>query len=465
MKKIVTLSIFIFSVLTSFAQDITGDWYGLLKVQGMPLRLVFHVTKAADGYSATMDSPDQGAKDIPVSRTSFINNTVIFEISSAGVVYEGIMKDKIVVGTFKQRGMELALSLSREPIEKQVLKRPQEPVPPFPYHSEDVEFKNPGANVSLAGTLTLPDSKGIFPVVILVSGSGPQDRNEEVYGHKPFLVLADHLTRKGIAVLRYDDRGTGKSKGDFKAGTTADFAADAASAIAYLKTRKEINKKEIGMIGHSEGGLIAPMLAANSEDLNFIVLLAGPGLRGDKVLLQQQEYFAKASGVSETEIQRNRGINSVAFEIILNTKDNKKLEEDLTNYLKDVLQNDKQVVLPKGMDLDAYIANQINQIASPWMQYFLRYDPVPALEKVTCPVLALYGEKDLQVPPKDNVFAMENAFKTGGNKNATVKTLPNLNHLFQNCKTGLLREYGEIEETFSPMALDEITNWIKIQTK
>ncbi|MDZ7613747.1 MAG: alpha/beta fold hydrolase [Flavobacteriaceae bacterium] len=465
MKRIITFTIFIFSVLTSFAQDITGDWYGLLKVQGMPLRLVFHVTKAADGYSATMDSPDQGAKDIPVSKTSFENNTVIFEISSAGVVYEGILKDKIVEGTFKQRGQELALSLSREPIEKQALKRPQEPVKPYPYYTEEVTFQNTEANISLAGTLTLPDSKGNFPAVILISGSGPQDRNEEVYGHKPFLVLADHLTRNGIAVLRYDDRGVGKSTGDFKAANTADLATDAESAIAYLKTRKEINKMEIGAIGHSEGGLIAPMLAANSKDLNFIVLLAAPGLRGDKVLLQQQEFFAKASGVSEEEIQRNRGVNAVAFEIILNYKDQKKMEEELSNYLRVVLQNDKKIVLPAGTSLDAYIAGQMNQIASPWMQYFLRYDPVPALEKVQCPVLALYGEKDLQVPPKENSVAVEKAFNTGGNKNVIVKTLPDLNHLFQNCNTGLPKEYGEIEETFSPVALDEITRWIQNQIK
>lgn len=465
MKRIVSIIIIIFSVLTSFAQDITGDWHGLLKVQGMPLRLIFHVTKAADGYSATMDSPDQGAKDIPVSKTSFINNTVIFEITSAGVVYEGILKDKTVEGTFKQRGQELTLSLSREPIEKQVLKRPQEPVAPFPYYSEDIEFKNPEANVSLAGTLTLPNSKGIFPVVILVSGSGPQNRNEEVYGHKPFLVLADHLTRNGIAVLRYDDRGIGKSTGDFKAANTADLATDAESAIAYLKTRKEIDKRAIGMAGHSEGGLIASMIAANSEDLSFVVLLATPGLRGDRVLLQQQEFFAKASGVSEAEIQRNRGINAVAFDIILNSKDQKKMDNDLTNYLKDVLQNDSKIVLPAGMSLDAYIANQMNQIASPWMQYFLRYDPVPALEKVKCPALVLFGEKDLQVPPEGNSVAVENAFKKGGNKNVILKTLPNLNHLFQNCKTGLPKEYGEIEETFSTETLDEITGWINNQVK
>lgn len=465
MKRIASLIIIIFSALTSYAQDITGDWYGVLKVQGMPLRLVFHVTKSVDGFIATMDSPDQGAKDIPVSKTSFENNTVIFEITGAGVVYEGALKDKTVEGTFKQRGQELTLSLSRDPIEKQVLKRPQEPAMPFPYISEDIEFKNVGANVSLAGTLTLPNSQGTFPVVILVSGSGPQNRNEEVYGHKPFLVLADHLTRNGIAVLRYDDRGIGKSTGDFKAATTADLAQDAESAIAYLKTRKEIDKSVIGMAGHSEGGLITSMIAANSEDLSFVVLLATPGLRGDKVLLQQQEFFAKASGVSEAEIQRNRGINAVAFEIVLNSKDQKKMENDLTNYLRDVLQNDKKIVLPAGMTMDAYVANQLSQIASPWMHYFLRYDPVPALEKVKCPVLVLFGEKDLQVPPKENLVAVENALKTGGNTNVSLKTLSNLNHLFQNCNSGLPKEYGDIEETFSPAALDEISGWIKSQVK
>ncbi len=465
MKSLLFFTALIFLVLTSHAQDITGDWYGVLKVQGTPLRLVFHVTKTAGAYSATMDSPDQGAKDIPVSKTSFENGKVIIEIASAGVVYEGMMKDKIIEGTFKQRGQELPLNLSGEPIEKQVMKRPQEPAKPFPYHSEEVEFKNTAANLSLAGTLTLPNTQGNFPAVILVTGSGPQNRDEEVYGHKPFLVLADHLTRNGIAVLRYDDRGNGKSTGDFKAATTEDLATDAESAIAYLKTRKEINKNAIGMAGHSEGGMIAAMIASKTNDLGFVVLLAAPGLRGDKVLLLQQESFAKASGVSQSEIQRNRGINAVAFEIVLNSKDQKKMENELNTYLRTVLQNDKKIVLPEGMTMDAYVASQMNQVMSPWMQYFLRYDPVPALEKVRCPVLALFGEKDLQVPPIENAVAVENTFKTGGNKNATVKTIPNLNHLFQNCTTGLPKEYGEIEETFSPVALDEITSWIKSQTK
>jgi pimeloyl-ACP methyl ester carboxylesterase len=286
-----------------------------------------------------------------------------------------------------------------------------------------------------------------------------------VYGHKPFLVLADHLTRNGIAVLRYDDRGNGRSTGDFKAATTEDLATDAESAITYLKTRKEINKNAIGLAGHSEGGMIAAMIASKTNDLGFVVLLAAPGLRGDKVLLLQQEYFAKASGVSQSEIQRNRGINAVAFEIVLNSKDQKKMENELNTYLRTVLQNDKKIVLPEGMTMDAYVASQMSQVMSPWMQYFLRYDPVPALEKVRCPVLALFGEKDLQVPPTENAVAVENAFKTGGNKNATVKTIPNLNHLFQNCTTGLPKEYGDIEETFSPVALDEITSWIKSQTK
>jgi pimeloyl-ACP methyl ester carboxylesterase len=370
----------------------------------------------------------------------------------------------MIEGTLRQSGMEFPMNLSREVIEKPVVKRSQEPSKPYPYYSEEVTFQNGNANITLAGTLTLPQREGNFPAVILISGSGPQNRDEELLGHKPFLVISDYLTRNGIAVLRYDDRGVAQSKGDFKTATTVDFASDVESAIAFLKTRKEINKSKIGLIGHSEGGIIAPMVAAKLKEVNFIVLLAGTGIRGDKLLLLQQEAIAKASGTSDEAIQRNREINTKAFEMVFKSASTEALKRDLEKYLKETSVNNPSVN-KGGMTDDQFIALQIAQVTSPWMQYFIKYDPAPTLEKVKCPVLAVNGEKDLQVPPKVNLPAIEKALKAGGNKQVTIKEFPGLNHLFQECKTGAPAEYAEIDQTFSPLVLEVIGKWIIEKTK
>lgn len=285
MKIVLVFLITILTSITLNAQDITGEWNGLLKVQGIQLRLVFNVAKTDSGYLSTMDSPDQGANDIPVTTTTFDHPKIIFEVKNIGIEYIGELKGEEIIGTFKQGGQEFSMDLSREEIEKVVVKRPQEPTEPYPYYSEDVTFKNATADISLAGTLTLPKKKGKYPVVILISGSGPQNRDCDLLGHKSFLVISDYLTRNGIGVLRYDDRGVEESTGDFDNATSADFATDVESAVEYLKSRKEIDKKNIGLVGHSEGGLIAPMVAAESEDIAFIVLLAGTGIQGDQLLL------------------------------------------------------------------------------------------------------------------------------------------------------------------------------------
>ena len=465
MRTISILLITFLISITATAQDITGKWNGALKVQGTQLRLVFNVTKSENGLTSTMDSPDQGANGIPVTKTTFENSKIKFEVANARIEYDGELNGDEITGTFKQGGQVFPMNLSRKAIEKEVVKRPQEPSKPYSYYSEDVTFQNPKANISLAGTLTLPEKEGVFPVVVLITGSGPQNRDEELVGHKPFLVISDYLTKNGIAVLRYDDRGVGQSKGDFKTATTTDFATDVESAITYLKTRKEINKKQIGLVGHSEGGLIAPMVASKSKDVSFIVLLAGTGIQGDKLLLLQQELIAKANGASESDIKKSVQANANLFKMVLQSNDNQKLKADLTNKINEIVKNDNSSEISKGMTKDQYIALQVDQITSPWMEYFMKYNPVPALEKVKCAVLAVNGEKDLQVPPKENLTAIKNALTKGGNKNVTTIEFPNLNHLFQECKTGSPNEYASIEQTFSPRALAEITQWIKSQTK
>jgi hypothetical protein len=441
-------------------QDISGPWYGLLKTPLTQLRVVFNLSKTPDGYTSTMDSPDQGAKGIPVTSTSFENGILHIELKNARIDYTGTLgKDNTITGTFNQAGQSFVMNLSHTPIEKETLLRPQEPLPPFSYYTEEVKFENAKANVVLAGTLSLPAKEGKFPVVILITGSGPQNRNEELLGHKPFLVLADYLTKKGIAVLRYDDRGTAESTGSFKSATTLDFASDVEAAVTYLLTRKEINAKQIGLIGHSEGGIIAPIVAAKSKDIRFIVLLAGTGIPGEELLLMQKALIEQASGMTESDIKNGQLINKGAFDIICKSQDPATVKDELSAYYKQTLKDDPESK-PAGMTNEDYINTALNQLTGVWMQFFIRYNPALVLKDVKCPVLALGGSKDLQVPAKINLEAIRSGLEKGGNKNVTIKELPNLNHLFQECETGSPTEYAKIEQTFSPTALSEISNWI-----
>jgi fermentation-respiration switch protein FrsA (DUF1100 family) len=457
MKKAV---FFLMAILVSFtmtSQEITGQWNGILKVSGGQLRVVFNITKTENGYSSTLDSPDQGAKGIPFTATSFENSVLKLAIPSAGIAYEGTLKDNAIAGNFKQGGQSFVLDMSRGTAEKEAVKRPQEPKTPFPYYTEEVTFENKTDKNVLAGTLSLPSKEGKFPAVILITGSGPENRDEELFGHKPFLVIADYLTKKGIAVLRFDDRGVAKSTGDFKTATTSDFAKDVQAGIDYLKTRKEIDKNKIGLIGHSEGGVIAPIVAGNSKDVDFIVLLAGTGIRGDKLILLQKEKIERQMGVPEVEIQKGQEIFKGAYEMILASSANDNtLNAKINSYFK--LQfGDKM----NEQQLSAVTA----QITSPWMVYFLKFDPASALEKVKCPVLAINGDKDVQVPADVNLDAIKKSLSKTGNPKTTTKVLPNLNHMFQECKTGLPDEYGTIEQTFSPIALEEISKWILVQVE
>jgi hypothetical protein len=405
-----------------------------------------------------MDSPDQGVKGIPTTTTGFENATLKITIANAKITYEGTLgKDSIIVGTFKQGGQSFPMNLSKEIIAKEKLVRPQEPIKPYSYYSEDITFENKKAGIHLAGTLTLPKKDGVFPAVILISGSGPQNRDEELLGHKPFLVLSDFLTKNGIAVLRFDDRGTGKSTGYFKGATTFDFAKDVEYAIEYLQKRKEINKNKIGLIGHSEGGIIAPIIASENENIDFIVLMAGAALRGDKLLLLQKYKIETQMGIHKQLVENNQQIFAGAYEIILNQRiENELVSDTLSKYFT----SKYGTALP-----DKQKTALINQLSSPWMLNFIRLDPIVYLSKVNCPVLAINGSMDLQVPSKENLEIIEDNFRKNKNTSVKVKELKNLNHLFQECKTGSISEYGQIEQTIAPIALKEILNWINLQVK
>ncbi|MBN2697458.1 MAG: alpha/beta fold hydrolase [Bacteroidales bacterium] len=466
MKRTTLLLITLLTALSLYGQDITGEWNGILKVQGIQLRVVFHIDRTGEGYGGTMDSPDQGAFGIPVSSVSYEGLELVIRITQLGVEYNGTpgMNDTIT-GTFTQFGQSFPLNLTREEPEKEVLIRPQDPVEPFSYKSEEVRFENKKEGVTLAGTLTMPDKGERFPAVVLISGSGPQNRDEEVFGHRPFLVLADHLTKNGIAVLRFDDRGIGGSTGDLSGATSAQFAGDVKAAVRYLQKRKEINKRQIGLVGHSEGGIIAPMVAADSRKVDFIVLLAGTGIRGDRLILMQQELILRAGGMEEDAVKEANTFTEGAYQIIMQNRSRDSLQSELMAYFKQNAENLPDALKPGGISEDAMIASQVNELLNPWMMFFLQHDPAPVLEKVSCPVLAINGEKDLQVPAEVNLEAIEEALHRGGNRKVTIKSLPGLNHLFQECETGLPGEYPEIEQTFSPVALTEITDWISEQVR
>lgn len=447
--------------------SIEGIWQGKLKIPGIELTIVFKISENPDGtLTATMDSPDQGATGIPVEEVIFIDNTLRLEVKSAGGVFEGkVSEDFLVIeGEWKQSGQTLPLTLKRVDKAVEIL-RPQVPKKPYPYIEKKVAYTNLKAGVKLVGILTLPSDKGVFPAVLLITGSGPQDRDETIYGHHPFLVLADYLTRQGIAVLRVDDRGVGESTGDFSQATSEDFASDVLAGVEYLKTCKEIDPKKIGLLGHSEGGLIAPIVAVKSPDVAFIVLMAGPGLTGEEILYLQGALISRAMGVSEEDIIKKRQFNEKIFSVLIEEEDSEIAEERLRQMFEEDWEKMSDEEKEQIGDSEVFLEAQLQNLLSPWLKFFLTYDPKPTLSKVKCPVLAINGEKDLQVPPKENLSAIEEILKAGGNQSYTIKELPGLNHLFQTAQTGLPAEYVKIEETISPVALKIVGDWILEQTE
>jgi uncharacterized protein len=430
--------------------DIDGAWMGSLDTGAMKLRVVFHIVNTEDGLTATLDSPDQGMKGLPTTSVTRTGDALKIEVKSLGGLFEGKIAPDLssIDGKWTQGGATMPLLLKPLKNEAELeLKRPQNPVKPYPYRDEEVSYTNPQQNVTLAATITIPQGKGPFPAALLITGSGPQDRDESILGHKPFLVLSDYLTRHGIAVLRADDRGIPKSTGTFATATTADFATDVEAGVAYLKTRPEINSRKIGLIGHSEGGVIAPMVAARNKDVAFIVMMAGTGVPGDQVLVAQGEAIEIAGGKSPEEASKDAAREREMLILVETEKDEAVLEKELREKLT-------------GEVPEPQIGAQIKQVTSPWFRFFLTYDPATALRKVTCPVLAINGSLDKQVIPSQNLPPIRKALEQSGNPHVEVDELPGLNHLFQPAKTGSPAEYAEIEETISPVALEKMSTWI-----
>lgn len=441
------------------AQDISGTWHGKLSLPAGSLTIVFHIKHTEQGtYVTTLDSPDQGTKDIKTKITSFQDSTLTVQIPIIHTSYKGKLNaDQTITGTFTQ-GMPLPLNLTKG--EFSGPKRPQEPQPPFPYKVEEVSVKNTQDGITLAGTLTLPEKGNKFPAVVLVTGSGAQNRDEEIMGHKPFLVIADYLTRNGIAVLRCDDRGTAASQGDYASATNEDFAKDTEAALNYLRSRKEINTRKIGIIGHSCGGTIAFDIAAKDSNISFIISLAGAAVRGDSLMLKQVELISKSQGMPDPVWQTMKP--SVRYRYSLLQQTDKSADEIRKEVYADVTRTMSAEQL-KDLNTVQQLSAQINSMTSPWYLHFMRYDPTASLKKIKCPVLALNGEKDIQVDADMNLTAIKQHISENGNKNVTIKAYPKLNHLFQTCEKGTLAEYGQLEETINPEVLKDMTEWIKKQ--
>ena len=456
MKSLFFNLIFFLSVSTLFGQEIVGSWAGELNFQGNKLPLVFNIKQNGNELKTTMDSPMQGAKDIPVTSTTFEKNELELKANEMGITYKGTLKNDKIEGSFIQGQMSLPLILTKMKTGESVLKRPQTPQPPFNYKIEDVTFTNTIDKNILAGTLTTPINTKTLPVVVLISGSGQQNRDSELFGHKSFWVIADDFAKKGIGVLRVDDRGTGSSNGATMAMTTENFATDTHAAVDYLAQKGFTN---IGLVGHSEGGIIAPMVASKNAKVKFIISMAGPGIPTDELLVLQSNALAKAAGATEEEIKSTEVTNREIYALIKNYNGT-----DLKGEVKKILIANMQK-LPKEQQPSAdEIANTAEQesskISIPWFTYFMKINPDVYWSKLKIPVLALNGSKDLQVISKENLAGIKASLEKAKNKKIEILEFPNMNHLFQESKIGSVEEYGQLEQTIAPAVLDKMSTWI-----
>lgn len=437
-------------------EGLDGTWRSTITRNGVELRVILHIETTDTGTHAKLDLPDMLASDIPVADLTREGDAVSYTVPASQGSFVGTLnKDGTITGTWTIPNQDdTTLTFTRDPDNQPAARpnRPQVPTEPYPYKAEDVTYDNPDADgVTLAGTLTIPQGDGPFPAAILISGSGPQDRNETVFGHQPFLVLADYLTNHGIAVLRYDDRGINESTGDFSQATSADFATDANAAFAYLSSRPEIDHDAIGFVGHSEGGMIGPIAINDNQKIAFLVMLAGPGTPALQISQSQNRLIALSQGASEESVDKS---------VALSTKITNAVAQSTS--VQDAQQQIRAILTPEALETLGINESQIDfivaQNTTPWIRYFLKYDPADFLPAVHCPILALNGSLDKQVPAVENLAGLRTLL--ADHDDVTIKSLPGLNHLFQHAKTGALGEYNDIEETFAPGAMKLIADWI-----
>lgn len=440
-------------------------WTGKMKAGAQEFDFQFRIFEDVDGAkSALLDSFTEKLDGIPCSIERHKNQiTIDIPIKAAPTTYAGTLgQDKsTVVGVWKQQGAEYPLELKLVPISatrKIGQNRPQTPQPPFDYGVEEVQFKNSKDGITLAGTLTSPKGDGRFPVVVMITGSGPQDRDETILGHKLFFVIADHLAKSGIAVLRFDDRGVAESTGNFGAATSADFANDVEAAVDFLESHQRVDPDKIILCGHSEGGIIAPMVASRRANIGGVILMAGTGVDGRKISVNQTRLMSEAAGMPEYIIAINETMLRGLYD---RQAEGGVLDGEFLDGLAEKMKQHLPEEMRESFDARALTTMVMRKIHTDWFEFFATYDPVPALQKTQCPVLAIVGEKDTQVDPKLNMPPIEKALKDGGNSDFELHVLPNLNHMFQNCKTGGVDEYSRIEETIARDALDLMSEWIR----
>ena len=435
---------------------LAGSWLGTLSGRGADFRVVFHLKPGSDGLTGTMDSPDQGATGIPVSKVLVDGDTVRIGVRAIGGRFAGVVQPSAdatvattISGQWAQGPARVPLTLRRVD-DPPGVDRPQEPTGTPPYDATQVQFTNDEAGITLAGTLTMPPGDGPHPAVVLIAGSGAQNRDAATAGHRPFLVWADALARRGIAVLRYDERGVGASEGSQSGATMRDLAADARAAVDDLRSRPNVDASRIGLVGHSEGGLIAAMVANDASAVDFVALLAAPGLPGDEVLAGQLDRRAQASGIDRRTRAAQRGTQQRIFDALKQETDSAAVAEELRKIMIDT----------RGIDGEEMIRSEIKRLTDPGLRFFLRYDPAEALRQLDEPVLAVIGSKDTHLDPKKNLDALREALGASSSPDVTVQQLDGLNHLLQPAKTGTPAEYGRIEQTVAPEALDLVVSWI-----
>jgi hypothetical protein len=444
---------------TVLAQErVAGEWEGTISLPGIDLGILVHFNGPNDSLQATIDIPMQMAKGLPLTNVRTALPAVHFELPAGPglATFEGTLAGDSIVGNFRQAGVTARFRLHRKAEPESVA-----PVPPPPYREEEVQVPNGG--VSLAGTLSLPPRGGPFAAAILLTGSGAQNRDEELFGFRPFKILADHLTRNGYAVLRCDDRGVGGSTGNMSTSTTADFAQDALAMFRFLQARSDIGRSRIGFIGHSEGAEVAAMSAVRSPDVAFVILLAGPALPGDTIILSQIAALSRLQGESEANIERSLALERRVFATVREQKGWDELREMLLEEMRrslDRLPAEQKAAMTDSM-LAAQLDMQLHAARTPWFAFFISHDPAQDLAGVRCPLLALFGELDQQVSPSSNLRPMSSALSKGGNPDVTIFTVSGVNHLFQKAVTGSPAEYAGLEKEFAAGVLDRLTAWLK----
>ncbi len=449
------------------AEGLSGPWEGAIFIMGQELKIIVHFSEAGGALSATMDIPQQMAAGLPLSQVKRDGDKVHFElVAGPGIaIFDGAIAAAAIQGDFLQAGIKGSFRIARQAAKPEAAAKEPETSEPLPYREEEVALTN--GTVKLSGTLTVPMGQGMFPAVIMITGSGTQNRDEEIFGFKLFRVIADHLSRRGIAVLRCDDRAL-DAQGGFGLATSADFASDVVAQGAFLRVRPEIDPQRVGLFGHSEGGIIAP-LANQKSPFAFMVLMAGTAVKGEEVLLEQIGLIARADGASEAEIAEAISQQKRVYTLMGTPEGEKEIAKLIADQARQALEKMPPDQRKAVTDPEAYVQNaakaQTMAFNSPWFRYFLAYDPAPALAAVKCPVLALFGGKDMQVAARQNLPVMEQAFKKGSNRDATLKIIPEANHLFQQAKTGSPSEYATLDKAFVPGFLDTISSWILEKTK